>query len=134
MNVSQWIQAFNDGKFDAKDCQTQIDAGWYDWFCQDKSLSGRLKRMASKVKRIAKSSKIDQEKMGLMFKNNCPLYGGLYDDFRFLDANGSVVYTIVPKTGHTSLNGQAEVWGNENDFDGPIIEGSWKDICNFFGV
>lgn len=32
------IQMFNAGKFNSPDRATQIDAGWFDWFCKDESL------------------------------------------------------------------------------------------------
>jgi len=44
---------------------------------------------------------------------------------------GNVIYTIVPRSGHT---GKAEVWGRENNFDGPLVQGKWKDVKTFFGV
>lgn len=131
--LRRWIENFDAGKYDAPDRTTQIDAGWYDWFCNDSSLAGKTKRLAPKVKRIAKSQKFDLNKVYVFFKNNCPCVGNLYDDFRICDlATGDVLYTIIPNSGHTSKHGQSEVWGTENDFNGPLIEGTWKDVLAFF--
>ena len=49
-NLATWIQKFNDGDFDSRDVQTQIEAGWFDWFCRTywfhwKSLYGIKERL-----------------------------------------------------------------------------------------
>lgn len=135
INIEQWIKEFDSGKFDAKDFNTQCKAGWWDWFCKDNSLAGKTKKLAPKVKQIAKSPKINKEKMYVFFKNNCPMVGSLYDDFRICDMEtGKVIYTITPKSGHKVLNGQSEVWGRENGFEKPLVVGTWEDVKQFFGV
>lgn len=111
---------------------TRAEICWYDWFCQDSSLAGKTRKLAPKIKRIAKSTKFDSEKVYVFFKNNCPFDGPLYDDFRICDIeNGDVLFTVTPKSGHT---GEAEVWGGENGYIGPLVEGSLKDIYKWFGV
>ena len=57
---------------------------------------------------------------------------GLYDDFRICDLKtGDVQYTITPKY---TVTGTAQVWGVDNDFDKPLVDGSWNDVKAFFGV
>ena len=46
-----------------------------DWFCKDTSLPNRQKKLDVKVRRLAKSSKIDQDKMYVWYKNNAPISG-----------------------------------------------------------
>jgi hypothetical protein len=112
-----------------------IDAGWYDWFCDDHFLKGKLDDLFPKVKQIANSKKIDMDKTYVFFKNNCPCEGTLYDDFRFCDMEtGDVIYTVIPASGHESCWGQAELWGRENGFDKALVEGTWKEIKAFFGI
>lgn len=135
VTVRQWVANFNMNCYSSNDRQTQIEAGWYDWFCKDESLRGKTYSLAPKVKRLAKSSKINQDTMYVWFKNNCPMVGSLYDDFRFADLEtGDVIYTIVPKSGHTVHDNRAEVWGKENGFDEALVIGTWKDVLAFFNV
>ena len=137
-NIATWIEKFNAGEFNGRDVDTQINAGWYDWFCRSTSLVGKTARLAPKVKRIANSPRVNVKTMYVWFKNNCPLYGTLYDDFRFADIEtGNVKYTITPER-NIIVNGKnrkvAEVWGRENDFSKPLYTGDWKGVCEFFGV
>lgn len=81
ITVREWIQKFNNGDFDKKDRSTQVEAGWFDWFCTDDSLSKRLKKMGNVIKEIKNDYILDN--YYLWFKNNCPCYYPLYDDVRF---------------------------------------------------
>jgi len=135
MSVREFIRNYEKGSYEDPSTDTMIDAGWYDWFCEDDELKPRLDAMFPIVKQIAASSKIDTNKMYVFFKNNCPVRGDLYDDFRFCEIkNGDLVYTIVPASGHTKEKGMAEVWGRENEFKGALAKGTWNDILAYFGV
>lgn len=135
MNIATFAARFLRGEFDTNDTGTQIDAGWYDWFCRDTSLAAKTQKLGKKVLQLMKSSKINTENNYVFFKNNCPMNGSLYDDFRICDMEtGNVIYTITPSCGHNSNKGTAEVWGRENSFFEPLVSGSWKDVKTFFGV
>jgi len=106
---------------------------WYDWFCKETSLENKGKRLLQKLSAIQKSPKFDNDKTYVFFKNNCPLHGSLYDDFRICDIEtGDVIYCVIPKSGHTCDNGVAQVYGKDNDFKEAIIEGTWKEIKEWF--
>lgn len=135
--LTQWVANFRAGMYAAADLTTQCKAGWFDWFCKDKSLRGKTAALGPKVCRIAKSPKVNVETMYVFFKNNCPLYGSLYDDFRICDLeSGDVIFTITPASGHSDeeLKGRTEIWGRENDFDGPLYVGDWKGALKWFEV
>jgi hypothetical protein len=132
MKLATFIERFNKGDFHDETVSVQCDAGWYDWFCRDTSLARKTDILGKKAVQLAASDKINVETMYVWFKNNCPMGGPLYDDLRFADLEtGDVVYTVIPKCSHS---GKAEVWGHENDFDGPLVKGTWRDVKEFFGL
>ena len=86
ISVRQWQEQFRAGSFDSPDVATQCKAGWYDWFCPDSELTGRLKELAEVVMGITDPSILDN--YYVWFKNNCPITGPLYDDVRFEPLSG----------------------------------------------
>lgn len=134
MNIATFADRFIRGEFDRHNISLQIEAGWYDWFCRDTSLVNKTRTLGKKVLQLMKSNKIDIEKNYVFFKNNCPMVGSLYDDFRICDLEtGDVLYTIVPSSGFSATKGRSEVWGRENNFKKPLVAGTWKDVKAFFG-
>lgn len=106
---------------------------WYDWFCTDKALFNKGVSLLKKLKQIIKSSKLDPDNQYVFFKNNCPVNGRLYDDFRICDIKSNeVIYTITPKSGHKCMQYKGSVWGKENNFEKPLYEGSWVEIKKWF--
>ena len=91
IKISEWIECFNYGDFDRPDVKTQIEAGWYDWFCKDKSLVNKTRKIGKIIRKLKPGGKINLEKWYVWFKNNSPLNGPLYDDFRFAKLNGGQV-------------------------------------------
>ena len=92
---------------------------FYDWFCKDSSLRNKSWKLMKQVKTFLKHNpQIDLLTHYVFFKNNCPMRGPLYDDFRICSIEtADVIYTVTPKSGHSGL---AEIWGRENDFKEPI--------------
>lgn len=106
---------------------------WYDWFCRETSLKRKGEALLKKLKVIASSNKFDNDKCYVFFKNNCPCYGNLYDDFRICDKEtGDVLYCVVPKSGFKRDEGRAQVYGVDNDFKEPLVEGTWRDVKAWF--
>lgn len=132
------VEKFDNGAFEDPSRDVQINAGWYDWFCSDKSLKSRTKKLYPKVKKIIKSNehsqRFDPAKVYVSFKNNFPMVGELYDDFRIIDMETyDVLYTIVPKSGMQIEDGKALLYGRENEFSEPLFRGKWHDLIKFFG-
>ena len=46
--------------------------------------------MGNIIKQIKPGGKVDLENSYVWFKNNCPLQGNLYDDFRIADLESDV--------------------------------------------
>ncbi len=118
--TKEWINIFNSGKFENTSRNIQIEAGWYDWFCRDTSLINKTRKMGNIIKQIRNSKRIDLNNTYVMFKNNCPMSGSLFDDFRIVDINtGDVVYTITIESPYTEF--KFDVYGRENEFQSPVI-------------
>jgi hypothetical protein len=120
VTLAAQLNAFASGKF--MDSDGSVDSGcfnFYDWFCKDTSLERKANALFPQVKKfIAANPEIDILETYVFFKNNCPMNGPLYDDFRICNIEtGDVVYTVTPKCGHSGL---AEIWGRENAFKAPI--------------
>ena len=86
LSVRQWQDLFRSGAFQDRSRATQIRAGWYDWFCGDAALAGRLKQIGKVVMRITEPAILDN--YYVWFNNNCPLNGPLYEDVRFERLDG----------------------------------------------
>lgn len=119
MNILQWQEKFAAGEFSAGDFRTQVDAGWYDWFCHNYALRNKTYKMGKIIAKVKPGGKIDLENWYVWFKNNCPCVGPLYDDFRFaIKDSGEVQFTIC--IDDKRAGSKYEVWGRRNDFSGPL--------------
>lgn len=137
INVLAWIDRFNNGDFDKEDVKTQIEAGWYDWFCKDSSLLRKTQRMGRIIAKLNQGGKVDLVNCYVWLKNNCPLNGPLYDDFRFADLEtGEVQFTI--QLDCCWNNHKYVVWGRrekgkEFNHDKPLFEtDSVKELVEWF--
>lgn len=110
---------------------------WYDYFCKPTSLVNKGRALIRKLKKIYKLNELsgrkyfDPNKTYVFFKNNCPFCGNLYDDFRICDLETrEVIFTI--QVNRYDQKHSAELWGLPNNFEGAILEGSIKDVYNYF--
>lgn len=116
--LTQQLKEYEAGEYVDPSFKTQCDAGWYDWFCQEKALAGKTDKLYKKIKKILKADNgklINPDSVYVSFKNICPFDGKLYDCIRFFSCDTKEGYHvfITPKCGHRVSNGVAEldVWG-----------------------
>lgn len=132
--VKEWQKKFIEGKFESKDRATQIEAGWYDWFCQDTSLANKTKRMGNIIKKIKEGGKVDLNNWYVWFKNNCPIDGPLYDDFRFANLGELNVQFTVAIDCHWE-DCRYAVYGRANDFYAPLFRcDTVKELVDWFNT
>ncbi|MGI6644985.1 MAG: hypothetical protein ACOX28_04530 [Bacilli bacterium] len=137
ISINEWINKFLSGEFDSQDVRVQIQAGWYDWFCKDSSLANKTKKMGNIVRQIKSGGKVNLDNWYVWFKNNCPLNGPLYDDFRFAKLDtGDVQMTIQINCCWNKH--RYSVWGRrgedkEFEHENPLFEtDSLKDLVKWF--
>ena len=127
--LRQQLESFDNGT--TIDSDGQINSGnfnFYDWFCSDKALENKSKTLFKQVKTFIKHHpEINLDTHYVFFKNNCPMVGSTYDDFRICDIEeGNVQYTVTPsrvlKKGGRETIKMSEIWGRSNNFKQPLKE------------
>ena len=103
---------------------------FYDWFCKDSSLEGRMLKTVPVIKFLVKEEIINPDTTYVWLKNNCPVNGSLYDDIRFstLDSEERFLGGICPRTGHY-VEDKCSVWAFDNDRN--LIEFNFTDLRTF---
>ncbi len=139
LSVRAWQEKFNLLWFDNPDRRTQIDAGWYDWFCKDTSLANKTKKMGNIIRKVKDGGKVNLDTSYVWFKNNCPLDGPLFDDFRFADIKtGEVLLTIQIdccwNNSKFAVFGRRRV-GDHFETETPLFECHYaKDLVNWLNT
>ena len=134
ISITEWIKKFDNGEFDEPDIETQINAGWYDWFCDEDELYEKTQDLGEKLKSLLPTKLFDPNTMYVFFKNNCPLEGDLYDSFSICELDGGgVVFWITPKTGHIHGFYHKPIVVNVKDSnDTEYVFNSWDGVINYF--
>ena len=120
-NLKQQLEAQANGIYLDSEGKDSGCYNFYDWFCKTTSLKNKAISLYGNVRTFLKHNpSIDTEKVYVFFKNNCPMNGPLYDDFRICDIEtGDVIYNVTPKSGHT---GTAQIYFRGIGFEKPLAE------------
>ena len=81
MTLRQFRERFNNGDFDSPDKNTQIEAGWKDWFCKEQELPERLTKTGEVINGITSDFILDN--YHVVFTNLSTLNGSLFDEVKF---------------------------------------------------
>ena len=120
--IRQQLEAYHQGRYLDSSGEESWCYNFYDWFCKDESLKNKAYNLFKQLEKFLEAMpSIDIDKHYVWFKNNCPVNGPLYDDFRISDIEeDNVQYNVTAKSGHT---GQAEMYTRANGFSEPIATG-----------
>ncbi len=124
INLVKQLEAYAQGKYLDSSGAESWCFNFYDWFCKESTLKKKSDTLYKLVKKIVPLLPVDQTKVYVFFKNNCPCFGKLYDDFRVCDVEtGDVIFNFVPKSGH-NINADAptELWSKLNGFQEPLLK------------
>jgi hypothetical protein len=138
LSIREFLKKWDANEYD-NTRDSMCEAGWYDWFCPDTALYSRLQKMVPHIRVIANSPRINQDTMHVWFKNNCPGYGKLYDDFRICNVpptdDESNLYVVSMQDGHYKSEnyGKSELYDGKVSFCEPAAVG-WDNIYRYFGV
>ena len=89
-NVAQWQVAYAAGEFDGEDIDTQIDAGWVNWFSPDEELPAKTQAFGKVISKIKEGGKTDLENQYVFFMENATEQG-IFPDFRIATIEGGNV-------------------------------------------
>ena len=122
LTLKHQFEAFKQGRIIDSHGNQDDCFNFYDWFCKSTALERKSKKLYRAAIKFCETFKVDLDKHNVFFKNNCPMCGPLYDDFRICDIeSGEVIYNVTPKSGHT---GEAEIYFRGNGFDKALHSGS----------
>lgn len=79
--LREFHERYHNGEFNTKDINTQIEAGWTDWFCKDKSLPSRLEQLNKVIDGITSDHMLDN--YSVLFRNCSAPNGSLFDVIKF---------------------------------------------------
>lgn len=121
ISLNEQLYAFKEGVILDADGTASECFNFFDWFCKDSSLKNKAKRLFPVVRRFVKMHpEIDTSSVYVFFKNNCPMFGSLYDSFSICDReSGDVIWWVSPK----DRLGNFSAYSASNGFKDPTYLG-----------
>lgn len=82
MTLREFQKQYENGAFRDPSRDTQIAAGWTDWFCPDNQLAAKLQQLWESILQHITSDFI-LDNFSVLFCNHCPCDAPLYDEILF---------------------------------------------------
>jgi hypothetical protein len=103
---------------------------FFDWFCREKSLRNKALGMIPMLKFLVENNVINGNTTRVIFKNNCPFDGNLYDDLRVIDIESDeMIMGVAPKLGYEGMKGKCEFW--KFDEDRNVVQTTFDNVKAF---
>ena len=81
MILRTFLKRYANNEFSNSELDTQVEAGWFDWFCDDSELVTRLHELTKILIPITSDFILDN--FSVTFHNHCTFDFPLYDSIRF---------------------------------------------------
>lgn len=131
MTVRQFCERYRRGDFAGADKDVQIEAGWFDWFCPEEELKGRLDKIWEIFDGITSGYILDN--YSAIFENHCPYDGPLYDVVYFKPVDeylsGKPAFSV--EIGNERIGHKYSVITERNDYEKEFGTDSLKEVQDF---
>lgn len=92
-NLIVWKEKYKKGHF--KNINSQIDAGWFDWYCSKKELVKKTKVLSEIILSLENSNKITLSNTYVLFSNHLRVNGSKYDAISFFTLHDQKKFMII---------------------------------------
>lgn len=144
LTIREMLVKYENGEFNTNDIDVAFELGWSIYVDDKSEIPYKSKFLIEKIKEVlelSETKKFDIDNHYIAFSKEIPSSDEkskhYYSKIMIFNKSTDVlIYTIIP-TKPVYNNSEfvktiSEVWSRENDFNAPVISGSWVDVLNYF--